>query len=99
MPGRHVEPRDGPGATGSARPSGRRMNMPDFNLRELVRDVARAAETPDPHLLAKEVNRRIRKSDREAALEQALQVVVYSVISRDRHQFSPSGQMRFDDQH
>jgi hypothetical protein len=44
-------------------------------------------------LLAKEVNRRIKKEDRDTALEQTLAMVIPQIISADRyHTRPPSGQ-------
>jgi hypothetical protein len=68
----------------------------EFNLRVLVRDVCDSSTIPDPALLAKEVNRRIQKADRDAALEQALRVFVQNVISRARN--SPGGHTTLDTQ-
>lgn len=58
--------------------------MTEFNLARLVRQVYDESDTPDPTLLAKEVNRRIRKADRDAALEQCLRQFVMYQLSRIR---------------
>jgi hypothetical protein len=60
----------------------------DFNLRALVRDVCATSTIPDPTMLAKEVNRRIRKADRDTALGQCLQIFVQHYVSLNRN--SPS---------
>lgn len=48
-----------------------------FDLRALIRDVAATSASPDPVVVAKEVERRIDPADAMTALSQALPVVVY----------------------
>lgn len=71
---KHPRPTSGPSA-----------GSPDFDLRALVRDVCATSTVADPGMLAKEVSSRIRKADRDTALEQALRAFVHQIISRDRH--------------
>jgi hypothetical protein len=63
--------------------------MTDFNLRALIRDVCDNSTIADPQMLAKEVNRRIKRGERDAALEQALPVLVQHTISLSRSRTSP----------
>lgn len=56
-----------------------------FDLRTLVREVCATSTIADPGMLAKEVSSRIRKADRDTALEQALRAFVHQIVSRDRH--------------
>jgi hypothetical protein len=72
--------------------------MPEFDLRALIREVRDTLPAPDPRLLAKEVHRRVRRSDLDSALAQALPALVYSMISSERSSSSPGGQLR-DDTH
>jgi hypothetical protein len=65
--------------------------MTDFNLHALVRDVCDHIDEADPAILAKAVNHRIFRADRDAALEQALEAYVRRFVSRDRHPVTPSG--------
>jgi hypothetical protein len=64
----------------------------EFDLRALVREVCDSHPSPDPTMLAKEVNQRIGEDDRDVALEQALMTVVMHTVSRSRHSASPGGQ-------
>lgn len=48
-----------------------------FDLRALIRDVSATCTSPDPAVVAKEVERRIDPADAMTALSQALPVVVY----------------------
>lgn len=68
--------------------------MTGFDLRALVRDVCATSTIADPGMLAKEVNRRIKKVDRDAALEQALRSFVHQVVSLNRN--SPTSHVRVD---
>lgn len=61
-----------------------------FNLRALVREVCDESHQADPAMLAKEVDRRIRKADRDAALEQALAAFMWQFVSRDRSSVATS---------
>jgi hypothetical protein len=63
----------------------------DFDLRALVCDVVDNIDSPDPTVIAKEVNRRIDGTDRDAALEQSLRVFVQHCISRTRYWTAPGG--------
>lgn len=56
-----------------------------FNLRALVRDVCDSSTIADPALLAKEVSRRIKRSERDAALEQSLRIFVQHFVSMIRN--------------
>jgi hypothetical protein len=58
--------------------------MTDFDLRALVREVCDHSTVADPLMLAKEVNRRIKQADRDAALESALPLVVQNELGRLR---------------
>lgn len=58
--------------------------MTDFDLRKLVHDVYATSDDPHPVILAKEVNRRIKRADRDAALEAALPLFVRNVLSQMR---------------
>lgn len=64
--------------------------MTDFNLCALVREVCDESDQTDPTMLAKEVNQRIRRADRDAALEQALGAVLWQFVSRHRSSVGPS---------
>jgi hypothetical protein len=66
----------------------------EFSLSRLVREVCRDSDIIAPDLLAKEVNRRIRKADRDAALQEALESYVGQYVARHRSGFSvsPGGQ-------
>jgi hypothetical protein len=68
--------------------------MSEFSLSHLVREVCRDSDILAPDLLAKEVNRRIRKTDRDAALQDALESYVGQYVARHRSGFtvSPGGQ-------
>ncbi len=71
--------------------------MTGFDLRALVREVRDSMTIADMELLAKEVNRRIKRPDRDTALEQALAMVIPQVISSHRyHPSSPSDHREFD---
>jgi hypothetical protein len=72
--------------------------MSDFSLSVLVGEVCRDSDILVPDLLAKEVNRRIRKADREAALQEALEAYVGQYVARHRSSFSipPGGQTGLD---
>lgn len=57
----------------------------DFDLRALVRDVCATSMIADPTMLAKEVNRRIKRTQRDAALEQSLRIFVQHFVSLNRN--------------
>ncbi len=57
----------------------------DFNLRALVREVARTSLVADPGLVAADVLARIADEDRAAALDQALRDVVREVFRDERN--------------
>ena len=71
--------------------------MSDFDLRALIREVCDGSTITDPATLAKEVGRRIDRSDERAALDQALPTILQHHISRSRgFMNSPGGQIRCD---
>jgi hypothetical protein len=76
--------------------------MYEFDLRALVREVVETSDSPDPADIAKEVNHRIGRADRDAALEQSLRVYVQNYLSRTRYDrdmtTAPGGQMNGDTQ-
>lgn len=55
-----------------------------FDLAALVRDVCDHGIDADPAIIAKHVNHRIGRNDRDAALEQALVAYVRAVVTRSR---------------
>lgn len=55
-----------------------------FSLAALIREVVRTSTFADPVMLAKEVDRRIKKSDRDEALAQALPGLVRETLSLSR---------------
>lgn len=64
----------------------------NLDLARLVREVCADSMTADPSALTKEVAARIKKIDRDAALEQALFAFVRQTISRHRFSFSNHSQ-------
>lgn len=70
----------------------------DFDLTTLVREVCDDTDTPDPALLTKEVYRRLRHGERDAALLAALEVFVMQYVTRRRHYAIPGGQSTRDTQ-
>lgn len=60
------------------------MTTDMFNLQALIRDLCNTSSIADPRELAKEVNQRIPAVDRDTALEQALPVVVQTVLGQMR---------------
>lgn len=69
-----------------------------FNLHSVIREVRDEMTSPDPRMLTKEVNQRIKPADRDTALEQALAIAVYNVISRSRYSTSPDDHAQVDAQ-
>lgn len=65
--------------------------MSELNLRAMVREVCDTSDYPDPAMIAKEVNRRLKKTERDAALELVLPVFVQNVIGQMRmgHSHAP----------
>ncbi len=61
----------------------------DFNLRSLIKEVCDSSMIADPQTLAKEVHRRIKASERDAALRQALPVLVQHAVSQARSSLPP----------
>lgn len=69
--------------------------MTDFDLRKLVREVCENSEVADPAQLAKEVNQRIKRQERDAALEAALPLFVRVELGQMRmstHRVRPGPQ-------
>lgn len=58
--------------------------MTDFDLRKLVREVCDTSEIADPAQLAKEVNGRLKRQERDAALEACLPLFVQTVLGQMR---------------
>lgn len=78
--------------------------MTSFDLAALVREVCNHSADANPEVIAKHVNHRISRHDRDAALEQALVAYVRAVVTRSRlsmavSQITPGGQRFNGDQH
>lgn len=58
--------------------------MTDFDLRKLVRDVCENSTVADPAALAKEVDRRIKRQERDSALEACLPLYVQRELGQMR---------------
>ena len=64
--------------------------MPDFNLRQTVRDTLDATTEADPGIIAGLVVAKISKADRDAALSQAMRLFVRQVITEERNNHRPN---------
>ncbi len=64
--------------------------MPEFNLRQTVRDTLDATAEADPGVIAGLVVAKISKADRDAALSQAMRLFVRQVITEERNNHRPN---------
>lgn len=71
----------------------------EFDLRALIREVCAGSSITDPATLAKEVGRRIGRSQERAAIDQALPTMLQHYISRNRGSINvPDGHLAGDTQ-